>query len=249
MYNAKVVMCEHHGIFFGTGIGGIDFGMTVKMCIAVRFFTLIEFQCLVHGLFIQGVCGSGIHFACECKLDYSADTLESSVASFNTDLADFKSADIIDQIHMEYIDCSGSEQCITYFLTAVDADVFTACETCGLFQHSGITDHDGITPFIEVFVCQSLDCDFRAVSGRITHGNSDDWFFTHLHYLLLYGRERDQHIPLALFSSSTFRRALIPSSGIWLKGARHLPTLYPSMAVAVLTTVFGFPYLKHARKL
>ena len=220
MHDTQVMMGQHHSIFFGVRIGGIDFGVPIKMRMPVGFFAVIEFQRLVHGFFVQGVGTGGVHFFGQGQFNHPLHTLESGVAAFYAHLADGKGGHVRNQFHVQHIDDAGGKLCIGYFGTAVDPDVGAADKSSRLFDHFCVAHHNGAAAVIDIGMRQGLDGDLRAVARRIAHRNADNGFFSHV-FILVFPY---QCMPLASFSARTFFSALIPSSGTWLNGARQGPT-------------------------
>ena len=77
------------------------------------------------------------------------------------------------------VDRAGSEERVAYFLAAVDCDIRPVDKSCGLLDHFHISDNDRAAAVINICMCKCLDSDLRAVSGRISHSNPNDWFNTH----------------------------------------------------------------------
>ena len=86
-----------------------------------------------------------------------------------------------------------------------------------IFHAGTVADQKRPAALIKAFVIQCFNTDFRAVSKRIAHCNSNQRSFDH--------RATPYHIPFALFSSRFFLIASIFDSGIMLNGALQSPTL------------------------
>ena len=179
MYNPQVMMRQHHSILFGVSIGGVDFGVPVKVGVTVGLFAMIVFQRLIHGFFVQRVGAGGVHLPCHSQLNNLLYTLKGCVAAFNTDLSDGEGLYIRNQLHMKHINGARRKQGVAHFFAAVNSDIGTTHETGRLFNHFGVTDHDGTAAVINIGMSQGLDCDLRPVARGIAHGDADNRLFVH----------------------------------------------------------------------
>ena len=179
VHHPQVVMGKHHRVFFSAGVGGVNLGMAVEMGVAVGLFTVVIFQRLVHGFFVQGVGAGGVHLAGQRQLDHLFHTLKRGVSAFHADLADGKRLHIGYQLQMQHVDGAGCEQGLAHRLAAVNPDLRMAHEAGRLFDHFGIAHHNGAAAVIETGVRQRFDGNLRPVSGRIAHRNADNRLFIH----------------------------------------------------------------------
>ena len=187
MHHAQVVMCQHHGVLLGVGVGSVDLGVAVKVGVTVRLFAVVVLQCLVHGFLVQGVGAGGIHLTRHGQLNDLFHALEGCVAALHADLCYLELADVLDQIQMQHVDGAGGEQGIRHLLAAVDDDVLAANELLGLLHHLHIAHHNGAAVAVLLRVSQSLDGDLRAGTGGIAHSNTDNGFI-HSSLLLVSAR-------------------------------------------------------------
>ena len=105
--------------------------------------------------------------------------MERGVSAFNADLSNGEFLHIGNQFQVQHVDDALLEPGVAYLLTAVNCSIGTAYETGRLFDDLYIAHNDGAAAVIDLGVSQSLDGDLRAVSGRITHSNTDNRLCVH----------------------------------------------------------------------
>src|SRR5699024_7587516 len=63
--------------------------------------------------------------------------------------------------------------------TAVNLDIRASHKTDGLLDHFGVAYNDGTAAVVKIPMGQCVNCDLRAVSCRVAHGDAYNGFCTH----------------------------------------------------------------------